>query len=60
VSFWGYKLGSGSEKGRRCRAGAVRSMSVELGRADGLSFPHASFFVLEHEGKDKLLTANEL
>jgi hypothetical protein len=35
-------------------------MSVELGRADGLSFPHASFFAFEHEGKDKLLAANEL
>jgi len=60
VSFLGYKLGSGSEKGRRCGTGAVRSMSVELGRADGLSFPHASFFAFEHEGKDKLLAANEL
>jgi len=42
------------------RDGKGRVDECRGGRADGLSFPHASFFVLEHEGKDKLLAANEL
>ena len=31
MSFLGYKLGSGSEKGRRCGTGKVGSMSVGVG-----------------------------